>query len=59
MEQQISAESGSAEQMQKTNAVHLVMPRVVSEKRLFLGENAEKFYGFRNLKPLPATDNML
>ena len=29
------------------------------EKRLFLGENAAGFYGFRDLKPLPVIDNML
>ena len=29
------------------------------EKRLFLGENAMKFFGFRELKPLPEIANML
>lgn len=29
-----------------------------SEKRLFLGENAEKFYGFNNLPDLPYVKNM-
>ena len=29
------------------------------EKRLFLGGNAVKFYGFQGLKPLPEIDNML
>ena len=28
------------------------------EKRLFLGENAEKFYGFNNLPDLPYVKNM-
>ena len=30
-----------------------------NEKRLFLGENAVKFYGFEGLKPLPEIENML
>ena len=30
-----------------------------NEKRLFLGENAVKFYGFKGLKPLNEIDNML
>ena len=29
-----------------------------SEKRMFLGENAEKFYGFTNLPDLPYIKNM-
>lgn len=29
------------------------------EKRLFLGGNAERFYGFEGLQPLPEIDNML
>ena len=29
------------------------------EKRMFLGENAVRFYGFSGLKPLPVIDNML
>ena len=29
------------------------------EKRLFLGENAVKFYGYTGLKPMPKVDNML
>ncbi|MBR4341848.1 MAG: amidohydrolase [Lachnospiraceae bacterium] len=29
------------------------------EKAAFLGKNAEKFYGFKNLVPLPEIDNML
>ena len=29
------------------------------EKRLFLGENAVRFYGFEGLKPLPEIENML
>ncbi len=29
------------------------------EKRLFLGENAVRFYGFEGLSPLPVIDNML
>jgi predicted TIM-barrel fold metal-dependent hydrolase len=30
-----------------------------NEKRLFLGENAVKFYGFEGLQPLPEIENML
>ncbi len=30
-----------------------------AEKRVFLGENAMKFYGFENLSPMEKTDNML
>ena len=30
-----------------------------AEKRAFLGENAVKFYGFGEMKPLEATPNML
>ena len=29
------------------------------EKRLFLGENAVRFYGFEGLQPLPEIENML
>ena len=29
------------------------------EKRLFIGENAVRFYGFEGLSPLPVIDNML
>jgi predicted TIM-barrel fold metal-dependent hydrolase len=29
-----------------------------SEKRLFLGENAQRFYGFKNLPELPYIKNM-
>ncbi|MBP5281332.1 MAG: amidohydrolase [Lachnospiraceae bacterium] len=29
------------------------------DKRLFLGENAVRFYGFEGLKPMPFIDNML
>ena len=30
-----------------------------NEKRLFLGENAVRFYGFEGLQPLPEIENML
>ncbi|MCR5330243.1 MAG: amidohydrolase [Lachnospiraceae bacterium] len=30
-----------------------------TEKRMFLGENAAVFFGFKDLKPLPETGNML
>jgi len=31
----------------------------VEEKRMFLGENAVRFYGFKGLKPMPEIENML
>ena len=44
------------------SAVRIILdtPKLTEEeKRLFLGENAMKFYGFKDLKPMPYIDNML
>ena len=43
------------------SAVRFILdtPKMTEEKRLFLGENAVKFYGYTGLKPMPKVDNML